>query len=374
MWGHPMNPQRGARVVASMALVISACTVSTSTTAPDQVESNEAAVTGEPTTGSTQTTTVTPTTAPELDNTATTSTTAGPPQSFAYAVVAEELGQRLAVLDPADPCMSPTNPCSLTPIFAVELPASPHNLTAHGSVVYVTHPGAGAVSRVDIATGEVTTAAVGVEPHDIKFSTADALLYVTDEEGQRLLTLDPDTLETVDVMDLPAQPHDLAIAGEAIWITMIGTDRLGRITGGKLELFPTGKRPHDLIVATDGLVWFSNWGSAELSMFDPTDGTIVRAPAGVVEPHHFAIGPADEVWVSDNGGAAIVRFGTPPTSVDVGPVPHHLAVTGDIVVVAVSGLGQAVFVRNDAIVGTATLTQGLHGVAIVHLQTPLRRA
>ena len=366
-----MNHQRSARVVTSVALVISACTGSTSTTAPDPVETDQLVVTSAPTTGSTQTTAVAPTsTAPELGGTSPTATTEGPPQTFAYVVVAEERGRRLAVLDPADPCMSQENPCRLSPLSAIELPASPHNLAAQGSVVFATHPQAGAISRVDIATGEVTTAAAGVEPHDVKFSTADALLYVTDEEGQQLLMLDPDTLETVEVMDLPAQPHDLAIAGEAIWITMIGTDELGRITDGKLELFPTGKRPHDLIVATDGLVWFSNWGSAELSVFDPTDDTIVRAPAGVVEPHHFAIGPAGEVWVSDNGGSAIVRFGTPPTNVDVGPVPHHLAATGDIIVVAVSGLGQAVFVRNDAIVGTATLTRGLHGVAVVHLQTP----
>ena len=366
-----MNPRRSGRVVAAVALVISACTGSASTTAPDPVETDEPVSTSAPTTGSTQTTAVAPTsTEPELGSTAPTSTPVGPPQTFAYAVVAEEGGHRLAVLDLADPCMSQENLCILSPLSVIDVPASPHNLTAEGSVVFATHPGAGAISRVDIGTGEVTTAAVGVEPHDVKFSTANALLSVTDEEGQRLLTLDPETLDTVGVKDLPARPHDLAIAGDVIWITMIGTDELGRITGGKLELFPTGKRPHDLIVDPGGLVWFSNWGSAELSVFDPTDGTTARAPAGVVEPHHFAIGPAGEVWVSDNGGSAIVRFGSPPTSVDVGPVPHHLAVSGDIAVVAVSGPGQAVFVRNGAIVGTATLTPGLHGVAIVHLQTP----
>ena len=365
-----MSPRRSGRVVAAVALVISACTGGASTTAPDPVETDEPAVTSVPTTRSTHTSAVAPTsTEPEVGSTAPTSTTVGPPQSFAYAVVAEEAGHRLAVLDPADPCMSQETPCNLSPLSAIELPASPHNLTAHGSVVFATHPQDGTVSRVDIATGQVTTAVVGVEPHDVKFSTADVLLYVTDEEGRRLLMLDPETLNIVGVRDLPARPHDLAIGDDVIWITMIGSDELGRITGGSLELFPTGKQPHDLIVDTGGLVWFSNWGSAELSVFDPTDGSTVRAPAGVVEPHHFAVGPGGEVWVSDNGGSAIVRFGSPPASVDVGPVPHHLAVTGDIVVVAVSGSGQAVFVRDDAIVATATLTRGLHGVAIVHLQT-----
>lgn len=366
-----MSSLQSARALVLVAFVISACTGSASTTRPDPVETDTSTVTEAPAAGSTQSTAVTPApTEPEPGSTSTTSTTLGPAQSFAYAVVAEERGRRLTVIDAANPCLSRENPCTLSPLFAVELPASPHNLTARGSVVFTTHPTAGMISRVDIATREVTTVAVGVEPHDVKFSTVDALLYVSDEEGRRLLTLEPETLEIVQVRDLPARPHDLAIAGDAIWVTMIGTDDLARITGETLELFPTGKRPHDLIVDTDGLVWFSNWGTSELSVFDPTDGTTARAPAGVVAPHHFAIGPTGELWVSDNGGSAIVRFGPPSASVRVGPVPHHLALAGDIVVVAVSGLGQAVFVRNDSIVGTAMLTRGLHGVAIVHLQTP----
>ncbi len=357
--------------MASLALVISACTGNTSTTAPDQVDKDRPAAPSAPTTGETQTTAVAPTsTPPELEDTSPTSTTETTPPTLAYAVVAEERERRLAVLDLADPCMSEERSCSLSPLFTIDLPASPHNLTAHGSVLFTTHPRTGEISRVDIVTGDVTTAAVGVEPHDVKLSADGELLYVTDEAGQRLLTLDPDTLDISEVKDLPARPHDLALADDAIWITLIGTDELGRVIGGKLELFPTGKRPHDLIVDNDGLVWFSSWGSPELSLFDPTDGTTSRAPAGVVEPHHFAIGPTGEVWVSDNGGSAIVRFGAMQTSVEVGPVPHHLAASGDIVVVAVSGLGQAVFVRNDTIVGIATLTKGLHGVAIVHLQTP----
>ena len=367
-----MHARRTARLVAPVALVISACTGSTLTTVPEPVASDEPAVSSAPTTGSAGTTAVAPTSdAPESGGIAATSTTESTPQTFAYVIVAEEREHRLAILDPADPCMSQQSPCDLSRLLTIELSAAPHNLTAHGSVVFATHPRASAISRVDIATGEVTTAAVGVEPHDVKFSTADSLLYVADEEGRQLLALDPDTLDIVGVNDLPARPHDLAIAEDAIWITLIGTDELGKITGGKLELFPTGKRPHDLIVDPGGLVWFSSWGSPELSVFDPTNGTTARAPAGVAEPHHFAIGRAGEVWVSDNGGSSIVRFGTSPTIVDVGPVPHHLAVTGDIVVVAVSGTGQAVFVSNDAIVGAATLTRGLHGVAIVHLETPL---
>ena len=109
--------------MASVALVISACAGSALTTAPDHVETDELAVTSAPTAGSTQTAAIAPTsTAPELSSTSPTSTIMATPQTFAYAVVAEEREHRLAVLDPADPCVSQENP--LQPLSVVRHRAS----------------------------------------------------------------------------------------------------------------------------------------------------------------------------------------------------------------------------------------------------------
>lgn len=295
-----------------------------------------------------------------------TTTTEAPPGQIQYAVVAEERSRRLAIIDASATCSGNTE-CELIPLLSIELPEAPHNLVGVGSVVYATHPSAGSISRVDVTTGEVTTAKVGNEPHDVTYEPGSETLFVADEAGRRLLSLDSETLDVVDEVDLPGEPHVLAAAGEAMWITLVGRDELARVVDGGVELFSTGASPHSLIVDQAGSIWFSSWNSEVLNVFDPTTGTLVRAPAGVSQPHHFAVGRDGNVWVSDNGGGAIVGFGAQTVAVDVGPTPHHLSFVDNTLVVAVSGSGQAVMVRNGEVVARSQLTEGLHGVAIVEV-------
>jgi len=299
-------------------------------------------------------------------------TTTTTPETFSYAVVAEERSRRLAVIDPSAPCEDNDGACLLTPVLSIDLPHRPHNLAAAGSVVYATHTTAGTVSRVDVATEEILTVAVGVEPHDIEYDPVRNVLYLTDEEGRSLLTLDPENLEVLNQVDLPGRAHNLAISGSAVWVTLIGDNRLARVSGEGMELFPTGGTPHDLIVDTQGEIWFSNWSSDDLDIFHSDTGETVQAPIEVVQPHHFALDPDGAVWVSNNGGSSVVRLtGAGTTEVVVGPVPHHIGFVGETLIVAVSGAGEAVLVRDGEVVGRVALSEGLHGVAIVELSAAL---
>ena len=356
---------RLATVTLFVVVVVAACTSPGSSPATDTQPASSTTLREAPTTSAPDTTSTTQAPVTTTEPPAETASTA--PQVFEYAVVAEEGARRLAIIDPASPCLNDGDICDLAPILTVELPERPHNLTGIGSVVYATHPSAGSVSRVDIATGDIITVSVGVEPHDIEPANTPGALFVADEAGRRLLTVDAETLEVIDAVDLPAEPHDLAIAGDAIWITLIGRSELARVSGNRVDLLTTSGSPHDLIVDRDGLIWFSNWGSDILSTFDSTAGSTAEAPAGVSEPHHFAIAPDGTVWVSDNGGSAIVGFAARPVTVEVGSVPHHIAFIGDTIVVAVSGTGQAVLVKDGHIVARSQLTNGLHGVAVVEL-------
>lgn len=249
------------------------------------------------------------------------------------------------------------------------MPYSPHNMTAAGSVLWITHPSAGRVTRIDLSGISMVTQQLGDEPHDVKLSPEGRLLYVADEDGRALIVADPDTLLELDRIELPAKPHDLAVdAAGSVWITLIGDDRLGRIQSGTVELLPTGRSPHDLIAASDGRVWFSNWNSDVLSVYDPITGSVEEAAAGVVEPHHFALGAGGGVWVSDNGGSAVVGFAQGrPTTIPVGPVPHHIAFGDDLAIVAVSGSGQAVFFDGSGVIARFDLSEGLHGAAVARL-------
>ena len=238
-------------------------------------------------------------------------------------------------------------------------------------MVLVTHPRIGQLSRYDVDSGQLLSVEIGGEPHDVKFGMGGSMAYVTDEEGRRLLTIDPQTLEILRSVDLPGNPHDLALGLEGeIWVTLVGRGELARVEGATVEIVATGGNPHDLIVALDGQIWFSNWNSEVLNIFDPETGVTVVAPAGVEEPHHFALDRSGAVWVSDNGGSSVVGFGVGDTAdgggtVEVGATPHHLAfLEDDLLVVAVTGTGEVVAVSGGEVVGRVVLSRGLHGLAV----------
>ncbi|GMQ97741.1 MAG: hypothetical protein BMS9Abin17_0242 [Acidimicrobiia bacterium] len=356
--------------VAALALVAAACSpVGTSTTTSG--ESVDSTTPGQ----------APPADLPETTSTTQVSTTSAeasketvpePAQVFEYAVVAEKVAGRLAIVDLAPSCSSGESVCDVTPVMTVDLPARPHNIASFGSAVYATHPSSGSLSRVDVATGDLLTEKVGREPHDVKYDAASGEIVVADEAGRKLLKIDPESLEVLGTVDLPGEPHDFIVAGDVIWVTLIGRSELIRVVGDQVEIMAAGGSPHDLIMDGTGSIWYSNWGSKRLNIFDPVTGITPEAPAGVGEPQHFAIGPDGAVWISDIAAGAIVGFTSEePQIVPVGDSPHHLAFLGDTIVVAVSGSGEAVFVRDGQVVGRSRLTTGLHGVAIVELSTPL---
>ncbi len=299
------------------------------------------------------------------------------PQSEAQAFVAiaaeragrvELLGERRTSCTGTEPpagCRTGSGP--LVRVRSYRVPAGPHNLAAHGSVLIVTHPRGGRVTRIDVATGEVRSAAAGTEPHDVKFAGDGRRAFVADEAGRRVLVLDPDTLETRRTLPMPGRPHDLVVDGDDLWVTLGRRSELARVRGSEVRLFPTGMRPHDLLRDANGRLWFSNWNSRALGIFDPASGKTSRAPRGVAEPHHFALAADGTVWVSDNGGASVVGFrpGGGTVRIGVGAAPHHMAFLDGRLVVAVSGSGEAVVVEGGKVVDRLPLSRGLHGAAAV---------
>ena len=300
--------------------------------------------------------------------------TAQPAGSQALIAVVEERAGRVALLAEREaPSRCDRDDlmegCWFGPLGIVrshDVPPGPHNAAAFGSLVLVTHPSEGRLTRIDVESEEVRSVSLGEEPHDVKFTQDGKSAIVADEDGRRLHFVDPETLEITSQVAMPGRAHDLIVDGESLWVTLVGRDELARVRGRDVELVPTGMSPHDLIMDVDGRIWFSNWDTHDLGIFDPATARTTRAPSGVEEPHHFGRGPDARIWVSDNGGGAVVGLGTDTqaVSVDVGPVPHHLAFAGDRLVVAVSGTGEAAVIEGTRVVGRVRLSLGLHGVAV----------
>ena len=80
-----------------------------------------------------------------------------------------------------------------------------------------------------------------------------------------------------------SQPSDIAYAGDTVWFTQRGANKIGRITltGGTLQIatireypIPTrNSQPAGIAVAPDGMVWFVEENAKKLGRFDPAAET-----------------------------------------------------------------------------------------------------
>jgi virginiamycin B lyase len=85
---------------------------------------------------------------------------------------------------------------------------------------------------------------------------------------------------------------------------------------------PAGSHPHEVWIASDGVVWYTAQGSGELGRLDPSTGEIVEIPLGEgSRPHGVILGPDDAPWITDGGLNAIVRVDPATSEVQMFPLP-----------------------------------------------------
>ncbi len=282
------------------------------------------------------------------------------PATFPYVVVSWERGARLFVLD-VPPCDGRSCP---TPAIIAEVETSPgpHNVVAAGQVVWVTHPREGRLSRYDVSTGKLVSEVVGSEPHDVALAPDGSVAYVSDEAGHRLVVVDPNTLNVVDEVPLPARPHNVEVVGTEVWVSLDRRDELAVVSGDEPDMVPTGGAPHDLVVGGDGRLWISQWGSADLLVVDPATWTVEGSASGLENPQHFAVTPTGALWVSDNDGPTVAVFDAGDVErVEVGVPQHHLGWVAERLIAA--GAGEIVVVGPDSTATSIPVGRGLHGVA-----------
>jgi virginiamycin B lyase len=86
---------------------------------------------------------------------------------------------------------------------------------------------------------------------------------------------------------------------------------------------PSGARPHDVAVSTDGTVWYTAQGQGSLGRLDQRTGAARQIKLGERSaPHGVIIGPDGAPWITDGGLNAIVRVDPGSELVKTYPLPQ----------------------------------------------------
>lgn len=214
------------------------------------------------------------------------------------------------------------------------VPGAPHNLTISPSgrtIATALWSDGSIVVRHD---GRQRTVSLGGAPHDVKIGDQRVVVANQTEARLDLVTTRGRYRRSI---ALKADPHDLALrwGGRQAWVTLEGSDDLAVVRirrPSRVRYVSTGKAPHDLLFASDGKLWVSDWNGA-IHVFSKRGRLLKTIPLGI-EAHHLDFTPdGRQVWITDHAAHRIFVVSTRRYKVrkrfDVPGAPHHIAITSD---------------------------------------------
>ena len=87
---------------------------------------------------------------------------------------------------------------------------------------------------------------------------------------------------------------------------------------------PAGSVPHDVAVASDGVVWYTAQRSGVLGRLDPATGQVTEVPLGNgSHPHGVVLDAGSAAWVTDSGRNSIIRVDPVTLRVREFPLPAN---------------------------------------------------
>jgi virginiamycin B lyase len=279
--------------------------------------------------------------------------------------VTEQMANKLGRLDPATGQFRE---------YPLKTPKSgPHGLVADkdGSI-WFTAVSAAYVGKLDPKTGAVTEYhlpdARATDPHTPVFDSS-GILWFTVESSNFVGRLDPKS-GAVRLKEVPtphAVPYGIIVTTNGVpYFCEFGTNKLASIDPKTMDIreysLPQGSRPRRLALASDGTIYYTDYARGYLGHFDPATGKVEEwASPGGAGSHPYGITfSRDMVWYSESGVH-------PNTLVRFDPRTHEFATT-----TIPSGGG---VVRNMAATPDGRLylaCSGVNKVAVVSV--PARRA
>ena len=316
-----------------------------------------------------------------------------------FAALAAALTSSLAVA--LGGCMSA--PSSSAPVVA----AAPH---ASGTgFVYSANEGDDSISRIDLATGRVTTLSVPVTPHNVQISRDGRRLFaVGSMAGQMkmaaptaapggdahaaakelggLLILDATAANAASATLVAvgrAPAHVIVDArGERAYVSNSEDDAVSVVDaarGSVVGSIPTAASPHGLRMSPDGReIYVAGTKGNTVSVIDvATSKAVARIPVGKAPVQVGFTPDGTRVYVSlrDDNAVAVVDTRTRRliTTIPVGRSPIQVFATpdGNFVYVANQGterepdnIVSVIDTRRNVVVKTLTTDHGAHGVVV----------
>ena len=174
-----------------------------------------------------------------------------------------------------------------------------------------------AVASADSLTFEMRAASAETyaKPHDIVLSPDGNLLYVSDNDNDRIAVLDARTLQEVGVFAQGevSAPHDVVFDAEGrLLVADTGNSRIaiyevdrasGRLVG---SLQGRIRRPEGVAVHTDGRVFATGAASGNLVVY--RNGKVIGEVGGFAAPHDVEFDPDGNTWVADTAHDRMVRL------------------------------------------------------------------
>ena len=162
---------------------------------------------------------------------------------------------------------------------------------------------------------------VYAQPHDLALSPDGRLLYVADNNNNRIAVLDPVSLEirgTFGSGEVGA-PHDVAFDRDGrLLVADTDNSRIaiyavdgyaGRRVG---ELRGAIRRPEGVAWHPNGRVYATGASSGNIEAF--ADGKSVAVAAGLSSPHDVTVAPDGSLWIADANNDRLVQM-TPALNV-----------------------------------------------------------
>lgn len=169
------------------------------------------------------------------------------------------------------------------------------------------------LAQTPFATFDRASEAVLNDPHDLTFGP-DGRLYIADKFANRIVIMDPDTLEVLGSFGdgKLVGAHDISFGPDGrayVAATGINSVAVYRMTGDGAELdnmLHTFPRTEGALAHSNGQLYVNASGAGQLIAVD--NDRIVAATGGLFGAHDVAEAPDGSIWVADPNNRRLVRY------------------------------------------------------------------